>query len=202
MTGEWSDERLIDLCVRLRAGAPDAQDEMFILVNELLRPLASAILRLDFPRLRLQSETNDILNEVLCKLIPYLRTQGQSFSTGVGPFKLLLATVLRRTLIGLARKHYGRVRVVPVGEVEDNLAPGLWESSGLDDWRSQFRVHELIGMLDERHRQVIEAALYVNMSNAELAECLGISRGHASRRLSEAKEALGRLIAEDEQKAG
>ncbi len=197
-----TDDEILDLCSRLRAGRPEAREQMFLYVDDLLRPLASAILRADFPRLRLQAETNDVLNEVLCKLIPYLGEKGEAFCSGVGPFRMLTATVLRRTLISLIRKHRGPDRGRPIGEMGYELTPEFWESSGLDDWRSRLRVHELIGMLEDRHREVIELALYVNMSNAELAKCLGIAPGNASRRLSLAKEALGRLILDDEQKAG
>jgi RNA polymerase sigma factor (sigma-70 family) len=196
-----TDDEIRDLCARLRANEKGAVESMFLYVASQLRPLASKILRLDFPRIALQAETDDILHDVLCKLIPYLRQTGEDFCSGTGPFHRLTATVLRRTLISLARKHFGSLNGRALGVQGDAAVPELWQSSGLDSWRSRLRVHELVEKLEEPDQEVIDLAIYTNLSNAEIAKCLKISPGNASRRLSRAKERLGRLLREDDQAA-
>ncbi len=198
-----TDAEIQDLCERLRSEGPDpeAQHRMFLHIEAELRALVHPILRRDFSRVALMAETDDVLHDVLCKMMPYLRQGGEAFATDVATFRKLTATVLRRTLIGLARKHYGSLRGHPLSEPSDAIDPGLAESSGLDGWRSRLRIHELIDQLEPEDREVIELAMYTHLANAEMARCLGVSPGQASRRFSRAKERLGLLLAQDEQKA-
>jgi RNA polymerase sigma factor (sigma-70 family) len=199
---ELTDDQIRSLCARLRAGEPSARDEMFLYVSERLRPLASKILRIDFPRVGLVAETDDVLHDVLCKLIPYLEKGGEQFCTGTGPFHALTALIVRRTLISLARKYYGTLQARPIGEELEAAHPGFQKSSGLDALRDRLRIHELVERLPERERAVIELAMYLNFDTAQIGACLGVSSGHAARLLATAKEALGKLLDEDDQRAG
>lgn len=198
---DLTDEQIRDLCTRLRDGDPAAHQELFLYLSVKLKPFAHTVLRMDFAHIGLQEETNDIVHDVILKLIPYLRTQGEDFCSGIGPFQRLTATVIRRTLISLARKRFGSLNGHSLVEDADATNPMLWQEDGLDDWRAQFRVHELIDKLEDDNRDILELAIYTNLSNNELARCLKIAPGTASRRLTKAKEALGKLVLEDEQKS-
>ena len=193
-----SDEEIRDLLARLRAGDLTAREKMFTYVAERFRPLAHKLLRIDFPRVGLYAETGDILHDALCRLIPYVERSGPEGGTGVGQFHALTAMVLRHTLVDLARKHLGSMQGRPITDALQATHPLLQESSGLDNWREEIRVHEMVERLPEPERTVINLSLYLGYGTTQIAKCLGVHPGNISRRLSSAKEMLGRMLREDD----
>jgi RNA polymerase sigma factor (sigma-70 family) len=193
-----SDDEIQDLLDRLRAGDPAGRDRMFAYVAERFRPLAHKLLRLDFPNVALYAETDDVLHDALCRLIPYLKRSETHGSSSRGQFYSLTATVLRHTLIDLARKHLGSLRGHPITDRLEAAHPLLQESSGLDAWREKLRVHEMIDRLPESERTVIQLSLYLGYGTTQIAKCVGIHPGNVSRRMASAKEMLGRMLRDDD----
>lgn len=193
-----TDGEIQDLMDRLRAGDRAARDRMFAYVAERFRPLAHKLLRFKFPNVALYAETDDILHDALCRLIPYLARSGGNRGTSRGQFHTLTATVLRHTLVDLARKHFGSLRGHPITDGLQAAHPLLQKSSGLDDWREELRVHEMVERLPEAERTVIELSLYMGYGTTEIAKCLGIHPGNVSRRMASAKEMLGRMLRADD----
>jgi RNA polymerase sigma factor (sigma-70 family) len=193
-----SDDEIRDLLTRLRAGDPAAREKMFTYVAERFRPLAHKLLRIDFPRVGLYAETSDILHDALCRLIPYVERSGTERATSVGQFHALTAMVLRHTLVDLARKLFGSLQSRPITEGMQAAHPLFQQSSGLNDWREEIRVHEMVERLPEPERTVINLSLYLGYGTTRIAECMGVHPGNISRRLSSAKEMLGRMLREDD----
>ena len=196
-----SDDQIVDLLARLRAGDTAARDEMFVFVEKRFRPLAHKLLRMDFPRVGIHAETDDILNDTLCRLIPYLERAEVEPCSSAERFYGLVAMVLRHTLIDVARKHFGSLQGHPIGTGMEASHPLLQESSGLNDWRERLRIHELVERLPPADRRLIEMHLYLGFGTGEIARRLGIHAGNASRRLAAAKEKLGQLLREDERRS-
>ncbi len=167
-----TDDQIRDVLGRLRAGDSLAQGEIFSYLANRFRPLARKMLRIDFPRVGLHAETDDILHDALCRLIPYLQQPQTTPSSSLVQFHGLVATVLRHTLLDAARKFYG----------------------GLKGWRERLEVHELVERLPATERQVLELSLYLGYGTGKIAECLQVHPGTVSKRLASAKEKLGRLL--------
>jgi len=193
-----TDDQIQDLMDRLRTGDRAARDKMFAYVAERFRPLAHKLLRLDFPNVALYAETDDILHDALCRLIPYLKRSGAQGGTSRGQFHTLTATVLRHTLVDLARKHFGSLRGHPITDGLQATHPLLQESSGLDDWREEIRVHEMVERLPEPERTVIQLSVYMGYGTTQIANNRGIHPGNISRRMASAKEMLGRMLRADD----
>jgi RNA polymerase sigma factor (sigma-70 family) len=199
---EMTDEEFRELLTLFREGDEAACRRMFLYLESKLRPMVSPTLRLQYTRVGEKADSGDVLHDVLCRMIPYLRDPGGESFDGVAHFHRLTARVLRNTLIDLKRKHFGSLRAHPLADGANDFDSRLGESSGLDGWRTRLSVHELVDKLEPEDRNVIELALYSNLKNADLARCLDVSQGHASRLLLRAKERLGLLIQEEKQKSG
>jgi RNA polymerase sigma factor (sigma-70 family) len=193
-----TDEEIHELLSRLRAGEAAARTRMFAYVAARFRPLAHKLLRNDFPRVGLYAETDDILHDALCRLIPYLQRTDHDISSSRGQFHKLTAMVVRHTLLDLARKLFGSIQGRPIGDGLVASHPELQQSSGLDAWREKVRLHEMIERLPEAERTVMELSLYLGHGTTEIARSLDVHPGNISRRLASAKEMLGRLLRADE----
>ncbi len=189
-----TDDQIRDVLGRLRAGDSLAQGEIFSYLANRFRPLARKMLRIDFPRVGLHAETDDILHDALCRLIPYLQQPQTTPSSSLVQFHGLVATVLRHTLLDAARKFYGTLQSHAIGDGLAASHPLLQESSGLKGWRERLEVHELVERLPATERQVLELSLYLGYGTGKIAECLQVHPGTVSKRLASAKEKLGRLL--------
>jgi RNA polymerase sigma factor (sigma-70 family) len=198
MTDEEFREMFALFCERDR----EAYERMFLYLQRKLESMVSPALRRRFARVGEKADTDDVLHDVLCRMIPYLLEKGEGCCEGVSHFHRLTARILRHTLIDLQRKHFGSMRSQPIGEWAEAFGSKLGQSSGMERWRTRTSVHELVDKLDPQDQEVIELAIYSNLKNAELARCLGVSEGQASRRFGRAKERLGQLIFEERQKSG
>jgi RNA polymerase sigma factor (sigma-70 family) len=193
-----NDDQIPALITRLRAGDADARHELFVYVEERFHSVAHRLLRLDFPRVGLLAETDDILHDALCRLIPYLEKPETEPCSSAERFYALVATVLRHTLIDVARKHFGTLQSHTISAGIEANHPLLQESSGLGGWRESVRVHELVERLPAAERRVIEMTLYLGFGTGEIARRLGIHAGNVSRRLASAKELLGQMLRQDD----
>jgi RNA polymerase sigma factor (sigma-70 family) len=197
---EMTDDEFREMLAQLRKGDSAASQRIFLYLKEKLEPRVSPVLRFQFAKVGEKADSNDVLHDVLCRIVVYLRERGEESCEGFEHLERLAARVLRHTLIDLTRKHFGSLKSHSLGESSEDFDPRLSESSHLEGWRIRASVHELVGKLDPEDRNVIDLAIYFNFSNAELARSLGVSHGQASRRLSQAKERLGQLIRDEKEK--
>lgn len=144
-----------------------------------------------YPRLRRWEETDDVLQEAALRLYRALHdVQPRSELELVG----LAAVQVRRTLIDLARHHFG-----PLGGAahhrSDPLLAGACASPGergaacdeplsLVDWTA---FHAAVDLLPEEEREVFHLVWYGDATYAEAADLLGITRRTAIRRMNRAR---------------
>ena len=175
--------------------APDAIIERAM--QRLVR-LSRRMLRA-YPRLRRWEETDDVVQEAAVRLYRALRdVQPRSERELVG----LAAIQIRRTLIDLARHHFG-----PHGGAahyrSDPLLAGASASRGerstrcdeplsLADWTA---FHEAVDLLADEEREVFHLVWYGDATYAEAAELLGITRRTAIRRMNRARLLLAPSVA-------
>ena len=107
---------------------------------------------------------------------------------------------LRQTVVNRSRSVLRR-RVVAARHVPEVLpdAPGADETAVTDERRT--RVLDALAALPRRQREVIALRYYLDLSESQIAETLGISNGavksHASRAADALRTSLGPLLLED-----
>lgn len=166
--------------------------------NQLLERAAQRLLQLtrrmfrNYPQLRRWEETDDVFQNAILRLY---RSLGDVRPDSVGGFFALAATQIRRTLIDLARHHFG-----PEGSAarhhSEQGAPdsssgnaGHQASGGetpetLDAW-AQF--HEAVEQLPTEERDAFSLLWYGEATQKEAADLLGVSERTILRRLVRAR---------------
>jgi RNA polymerase sigma-70 factor (ECF subfamily) len=199
------DTTLQGLLDRLAAGDPKALDALVEHSVERFRHMARKMLN-SRPRLRRWEETDDILQGMAMRL---QRALQKVKSESVRAFVGLAATMIRRQLIDLMRKHFGpegdaghhktdpqfvdskgRVRS-PVKEAKDpraNILDGLQRQ---EEWQ---KLHEHVERLAEAEREVLQLLYYQDLTQAEVARLLGVSESTVKRRHRDARLSLHRVI--------
>lgn len=137
----------------------------------------------DFRRVRRWTETADVLQNALLRLMAALRTAKPQTSR---EFLALAALQIRRELLDLARKFYGPHGVganqdsvgadAPTPEDRSDLSH---EPSSLAQWTE---LHRHIESLPEEEREVVGLLFYQGLSQAEAAQLLTISIRTVQRR--------------------
>jgi RNA polymerase sigma factor (sigma-70 family) len=163
----------------VRAGGGDASA-----IDALLRHSCDRLTLLtrrmlgDFPRVRRWTETSDVLQNALVRLMGALRdVKPQSAKD----FLALAALQIRRELIDLARQYYGphgiganydsRAGQGSSGPKVDQ-ADLSHEPGALAQWSE---LHQHIDALPEEEREVVGLLFYQGMAQQEAAEVLNIS---------------------------
>jgi RNA polymerase sigma-70 factor (ECF subfamily) len=151
----------------------EARDKLIDYAYARLRRLARRMLR-NYPSLRLQVESGDVLHPALLRLRNALMTVTPESSRH---FWNLAALNIRRELLNLARKyateHKARVCLKhedaeeALGKQEDAIGP-----SDVDGWA---RFHQLIDDLPEREREVFYLVWYDWLTQEQTADVLGVS---------------------------
>ena len=175
-------KRLQHILERLQAGDEAARKELVAGASEPLRRLAHAMLR-DYQRLKRWAETDDVLQSALLRLYRALET--------VTPASLrelyrLAALQIRRELIDLARHYYGPQGLganhASRGGSRDPLpahpAPAE-EPSALSAW---CEFHEQVRHLPPDEREVVDLLFYQELTQAEAAELLQVTKRTVQRR--------------------
>ena len=168
--------------------------------SELLERAAQRLLKLtrrmfrNYPHLRRWEETDDVFQNAILRLY---RSLGDVRPDSVRGFFALAATQIRRTLIDLARHHFGpegsaarhHSDVCPPGSSARQVdrvifEPGMAQSDEppetLDAWA---RFHEAVEQLPAEERDVFSLTWYGEATQKEAAELLGISERTVLRRL-------------------
>ncbi len=180
---------------RLRAGEDPqgARDEVINHSCERLRRLARRMLR-GYPRLQRWEQCDDVLQESLLRLH---RSLEHVQPDSVAGFFGLAATQIRRTLIDLARRHFG-----PEGagaythkDVYDaKVTPCACEPSTLPEWVG---FYEILDALPGEEREVVNLLWFEGLTQQEAALVLGVSERTVRRRWYSARYLLYRALAKE-----
>lgn len=166
----------------LDQGDDQAYAELLTLASARLQTLARRMLW-DFPRLRRWEQTDDVFQTVALRLH---RSLSEVRPESVKDFLGLAATQIRRTLIDLARHHYG-----PEGQGANHESGTHNEHSGKTDTPETMAAwaefHEQVEHLPEPERDVFQLLWYSGITQKEAAELLGISERTVLRRYYRAR---------------
>ena len=171
-------------------GEPSGYDTLIAHASERLLRLTRRMLR-DFPRLRRWEQTEDVFQQAALRLY---RSLTDVKPDSVSGFFALAATQIRRTLLDLARHHFGPQGQAAHHHSEDNLfgdgrglvdKPDLaLQPESLEEW-AQF--HAAVGLLPDEARQVFEMVWYGGMEQSEIATLLAVSVPTVKRRWRSAR---------------
>jgi RNA polymerase sigma-70 factor (ECF subfamily) len=169
-------------------------------IDALLRHNCERLTRLtrrmlgDFRRVRRWTETADVLQNALLRLMSALR---DARPQNAREFLALATVQIRRELLDLTRKFYGPEGM---GANQDSAAAAsepapegkgdlTHEPSSLAQWSE---LHQHIGTLPDDEREIVGLLFYQGLSQAETAEVLNVSVRTVQRRWH---AALGKLHA-------
>jgi RNA polymerase sigma-70 factor (ECF subfamily) len=174
------------------AGDVAARDRLLDRAGQRLLALTRRMLR-GYPHLRRWEQTDDVFQSAVLRLY---RSLGDVRPDSIAQFFGLAATQIRRTLIDLARHHFGpdgaaaRHRSDVGGHTKSN---GSRDSSlvradeppeTLDAWA---RFHEAVEALPRDEREAFSVIWYGEATQKEAAELLGVTERTVLRRLVRAR---------------
>ncbi len=186
---------------QLQAGDPQSRERLLEFACDRLHRLAQRMLH-HYPHLRRWEQTDDVLQNSLLRLHRALQ---EVHPPTVADFMNFSASLIRRELIDLARKHFGpeaqgahhaSVEVRP-GEdpegkgIEALAAESVSENDTLEAWAA---FHEEVQRLPEEERQIVDLLFYKDLSQAEAAEILGVSERTVKRRWRSARLLLNERL--------
>ena len=160
----------------------DDYNELLMVASERLQKLTAKMLR-RYPHLQRWEQTDDVFQTALIKLH---RSLSEVQPRSARHFLALATTQIRRTLIDLARHHFG-----PQGQAAnhqtdagDASAGGIVanqadEPESLEAWAD---FHETVEGMPDEQREVFDLVWYGGMEQKEVAEMLGISVPTVKRR--------------------
>jgi RNA polymerase sigma-70 factor (ECF subfamily) len=168
--------QLQDLIDRMNAGDGGARDLLIGHACARLQKVARKI-RQDFPRIRNNEETGDVLQKGIVRL---LRALPVAKVATVKEFFRLAAVQVRRELLDMARRP-GRVKNASdlEGDALEKPQDTTHEPIRLAVW-TEF--HGKVEALPEQEREVVDLLWYQGMSQAEAAAVLQVSVPTVKRR--------------------
>jgi RNA polymerase sigma factor (sigma-70 family) len=177
------------------AGDVAARDRLLDHAGQRLLSLTRRMFR-GYPHLRRWEETDDVFQSAVLRLY---RSLGDVRPASIGQFFGLAATQIRRTLIDLARHHFGPEGHATrhhsdVGRTEASNGPddsararGDEPPETLEAWA---HFHEAVEALPREEREVFSLIWYGEATQKEAAELLGVTERTILRRLVRARLAL------------
>jgi RNA polymerase sigma factor (sigma-70 family) len=177
------------------AGNEASRDRLLERAAQRLMNLTRRMLR-SYPRLRRWEQTDDVFQTAVLRLY---RSLGDVQPGSVREFFGLAATQIRRTLIDLARHHFGPEGEAARHESDSGQSRSNSEEAGghsgrcderpetLEAWA---RFHEAVDRLPADERDVFSLVWYAEATQKEAAELLGISERTVIRRLLGARVLL------------
>jgi RNA polymerase sigma-70 factor (ECF subfamily) len=169
---------------RMNAGDADARAGLLNHACERLRRLTRRLLR-EFPAVHRLEETDDVLSKTVLRLMRRLQNVTVA---NVAEFFGLATRETRRELIDLARR-YGRLPA-PLASPSDNdsstasdVTGPEWSDSTNDPQRLAFwsEFHSQVESLPAEERDVFDHIWYMDLTQEETAQALGISRAAVQR---------------------
>ena len=172
--------------------AADGQDGAY---DELISRASARLLKLTrkmfraYPHLRRWEQTDDVLQQAALRLYRSLKDVQPG---SVREFLGLAALQIRRTLIDLARHHFGPEGAAAhhhstagnAATAATNKVVASSEPESLAGWT---RFHEVVDVLPEEEREVFALTWYSGMSQVEIARLLDVSVPTVRRRWQRAK---------------
>ena len=195
-----NNSQLQTLLDRASNGDEGAYGELIASAADRLLRLTRKMLR-NYPHLRRWEQTDDVFQRAALRLY---RSLGEVQPASPREFFGLAATQIRRTLIDLARQHFGphgqaahhhSDAGVGTGDgqnerVNNAAAPdGCPES--LEDWAD---FHIAVDSLPEDEREAFSLVWYSGVTQRDAGELLGISERTVLRRLHQARMLLARKL--------
>jgi RNA polymerase sigma factor (sigma-70 family) len=177
---------------RWAAGDVAARDRLLERAGQRLLALTRRMLR-GYPHLQRWEETDDVFQSAVLRLY---RSLGDVRPVSIGQFFGLAATQIRRTLIDLARHHFGPEGAAArhqssVGgkrrtDAPSDAGPARADEppETLDAWA---RFHEAVESLPRDERDVFSLIWYGEANQREAAELLGVTERTILRRLVRAR---------------
>jgi RNA polymerase sigma-70 factor (ECF subfamily) len=177
---------------RFNAGDLQARDDLFGRTTQRLERIARRMLRGSFVRVAALEQTGDVAQEASLRL---LKALAEVSLRTPAEFYRLSAALMRRSLIDLARHHYG-----PEGSAAHRAAAPPSEATGLgvpaptagssnapDALAAWSEFHERVEGLPTEQREVFDLLWYQELSQEEAARVLGMSVPTVKRRWRDAK---------------
>jgi RNA polymerase sigma-70 factor (ECF subfamily) len=183
---------------RLARGDLAARNELFAHSQSRLVALAQ-FMRRDFGRLARLEDTDDVLQQAAIRLCRALESMQPA---SPADFFRLAALQIRRELVDLTRRHYGRngasrelAKTVDLGTDSDGLATQLPDpESGPAEMAEWTEFHKAVDHLPEPERLAFELVWYHGLSQAEAAAVMDISERHWRRHWLSARLRLSDLL--------
>ena len=183
--GSPSTSGLQSCLARVRAGDPDALNDLIRLAGKRLEVLTHRMLR-DYPRVQRWAQTDDVLQNALIRLVRAMR---QVTPTSARDFYALATVQLRRELIDLARHFSGRENAAAHhesrpdapgdGRAEPDSPDETHNPAALADW-AEF--HTQVSSLPDEERETFGLIFYQGLSQEDAAAVLGVSVRTVQRR--------------------
>ncbi len=163
--------------------------DVIVMAAGRLERLARRMLA-QYPDLQRWEQTSDVVQNASIRLHRSLeRVRPDSMARFLG----LASTEIRRTLIDLARHHFGPEGFAANHQSDVQNAGGGATGSGatqpasLEDWT---RFHEAIGQLPDEEREVFELVWYAGLEQTAISDVIGQSVRTVKRRWRSAKMTL------------
>ena len=189
-----------NLVRRLNEGDRSAFDELLRLSQDRMAHLTRKLLG-SYPRVRRWEQTEDVYQQAAIRLQQALSSVQ---IVDVRHFFRLLALQIRRELIDMSRRHTGPQGFAanhqthsPSAQAEGGEAIAWAE--GVDDDDPQDSVewsefHQRVSELPEALRAMFDLIFYHDMSQAEVAELMGVSDRTVRRRWRDARLEIGEFL--------
>lgn len=159
-----SDQHVTRYLKELRDRVPGAEDRLIQLVYDRLRKMAGYRMRMERRDHTLQATA--LANEVCLRLI---RAAGSVDWRDTDHFYATCARMMRNILIDYARKK-------KIAGIEVELLPGVALTLQRSEWLISFDESlERLARFDPRGAKIVELKIILGMTEAEIAESIGIS---------------------------
>ncbi len=199
------DQALADCLAQLAAGDDSARGKILEICDARLRRLSHRLLG-KFAKVSRWDGTDDVAQNAALRLY---RALGETVPESPRGLMGLMATVIQRELLDLARKHAGAMSYA--ANHGTNIQRGAEDSGAffvdqaadsgdehdeeipLERWES---FHAAVENLPNEHREVFKAVWYLGVDRETAAKTLGISIRTVGRRWQEAREMMARAVEE------
>ncbi len=187
---------LQSLLEQSRSGPADEYDQLIERSAARLLSLTRRMLR-NYPQLRRWEQTDDVFQNAVLRLHRSLRDVRPDSLRG---FLGLASLQIRRTLVDLARYHFG-----PEGRHAKHQSNGdgaiPWDDSSHRDKGSEPHTlqgwavfHDCVSSLPAAEREVFELTWYHELDQEKISECVGVSLSTVKRRLRRARLMLADAV--------
>jgi RNA polymerase sigma-70 factor (ECF subfamily) len=184
---------------RMRAGDRAARDELLQAVCGRLEQLARKMLR-RFPNVQRWTETGDVLNSALVRLLRSLERMEAPAS--MRDFFALAAEHMRRELLDLAR-HFASSkgpRAVQLSQLPDDSRGPSYEPAAPDEDPGELErwcsFHHEVEQLPAEEREVVGLIFYHGWAQADVAQLFAVHERTIRRRWTSAMVRLHHVLGE------